>query len=174
MFFSTSFAEEASEISQVLETVTKEEALGVGTVLGIGLGVLITLGIIYFVLRAIADWKIFTKAGRAGWKSLVPFLCEYEEFDICWKGSYGMICAILLAAGQWVDTATRQSGKVTWVSAVLMVVGIVILVLSFRESIKLAKAFGKGKGFGIGLFLLGPIFKLILGFGSARYVGKPD
>ena len=38
-------------------------------------------------------------------------------------------------------------------------------------SVKLAKSFGKGTGFGIGLILLAPIFYLILAFGSARYVG---
>ena len=37
--------------------------------------------------------------------------------------------------------------------------------------IDLAKSFGKGVGFGIGLFLLGVIFFPILGFGSAQYQG---
>jgi hypothetical protein len=35
----------------------------------------------------------------------------------------------------------------------------------------LAKSFGKGVGFGIGLALLGIIFFPILGFGSAQYQG---
>jgi hypothetical protein len=35
----------------------------------------------------------------------------------------------------------------------------------------LAKSFGKGAGFGIGLALLGIIFWPILGFGSAEYQG---
>ena len=37
--------------------------------------------------------------------------------------------------------------------------------------IDLAKSFGKGVGFGIGLALLGIIFFPILGFGSAQYQG---
>lgn len=41
---------------------------------------------------------------------------------------------------------------------------IVVIVI-----IRLAKVFGKGVGFGVGLLLLGPIFYMILGFGSARY-----
>jgi len=35
----------------------------------------------------------------------------------------------------------------------------------------MAKSFGKGVGFGIGLALLGIIFWPILGFGSAQYQG---
>ena len=35
----------------------------------------------------------------------------------------------------------------------------------------LAKAFGKGIGFAIGLILLPFIFQLLLGFGSAEYEG---
>lgn len=36
---------------------------------------------------------------------------------------------------------------------------------------KLAKAFGKGTGFGFGLLFLNTIFILILGFGDAEYIG---
>ena len=35
----------------------------------------------------------------------------------------------------------------------------------------MAKAYGKGTGFGIGLIFLDALFALILGFGSASYVG---
>ena len=38
-------------------------------------------------------------------------------------------------------------------------------------SIDLAKSFGKTTGYGIGLWLLSFIFYLMLGFGSAAYVG---
>ena len=37
--------------------------------------------------------------------------------------------------------------------------------------IAVAKSFGKGDGFGIGLGLLGFIFYPILGFGDAQYQG---
>jgi hypothetical protein len=35
----------------------------------------------------------------------------------------------------------------------------------------LAKSFGRGTGFALGLIFLSPIFLLILGFGSDRYLG---
>jgi hypothetical protein len=54
------------------------------------------------------------------------------------------------------------------------VAGIVMLVMSFMQCLRLAKCFGKGTGFGIGLVFLAPIFKLILGFGGSKYIGAQD
>ena len=49
-----------------------------------------------------------------------------------------------------------------------MSLGTIILIILI---IDLAKSFGKGVGFGIGLLLLAVIFFPILGFGSAQYQG---
>ena len=38
----------------------------------------------------------------------------------------------------------------------------------------LGKAFNKSSGFVVGLILLSPIFYMILGFGSAEYVGNKN
>ena len=40
-------------------------------------------------------------------------------------------------------------------------------------ALDLARAFGRGTGFAIGLIFLSPIFSLILGFGSDTYKGAP-
>jgi hypothetical protein len=40
-----------------------------------------------------------------------------------------------------------------------------------RESVDIAKSFGKGVAFALGLIFLSPIFYCILGFGSAQYQG---
>ena len=45
------------------------------------------------------------------------------------------------------------------------------LLLGLFDSIRLAKAFGKSGGFGVGLALLAIIFLPILAFGSAKYDG---
>ena len=172
MLFATAMAEETAELSQTLEGVTAEQAMVAGSIIGTMLGVFLVLGILYFILRVIADWKIFTKAGVAGWKSLIPFLCDYEEYKLCWKGSLGLVAAVCLAFINYVTTRVKSPNNgMVILMGVLAILG---LVLSFIQSQRLSRAFGKGAGFGVGLFLLGPIFRLILGFGSARYVGHPD
>ena len=96
------------------------------------------------VLTLVAMWKLFVKAGRAGWKCLIPFYNTYCLYDIAWGNGWLFL--------------------LMFVTCVNVVVGIMMLF-------KLAKAFGQGTGFGFGLLFLNTIFILILGFGSAEYVG---
>jgi hypothetical protein len=53
----------------------------------------------------------------------------------------------------------------------LLLIPFVNFIVAIILSIDLAKSFGKGVGFGLGLALLGFIFWPILGFGSAQYQG---
>ena len=52
-----------------------------------------------------------------------------------------------------------------------MLIPLVNFIVAIILCIDMAKSFGKGAGFGIGLALLGIIFWPILGFGSAQYQG---
>ena len=118
-----------------------QSANSMGT--GFGIAYLILILVLY-VLLIIANWKIFTKAGKPGWASLIPFYNLYVLFEI--SGMNGWLFLLLC----------------------LPIVNIVMLILLY---INLAKAFGKGTGFTIGLIFLTNIFTLILGFGSAQYQG---
>jgi hypothetical protein len=55
------------------------------------------------------------------------------------------------------------------VSGIAALVFLVIYIIGLH---KLSKAFGHGVGFTLGLIFFEPIFMLILGFGSSRYIGK--
>ena len=57
-----------------------------------------------------------------------------------------------------------------WV--LLMFVPLVNIVINAILSIAIGENFGKGTGFGIGLFILPIIFYPILGFGEATYRGR--
>ena len=52
-----------------------------------------------------------------------------------------------------------------------MLIPFVNIIVGIVLCIDMAKSFGKGIGFGIGLVFLGIIFLPILGFGSAQYQG---
>ncbi len=92
----------------------------------------------------VALWKVFTKAGQPGWASIIPIYNVYV-----W-------CKIVGRPGWWV---------------ILMLIPFVNFIILIILSIDLAKSFGKGVGFGLGLAFLGFIFLPILGFGSAQYQG---
>ena len=52
------------------------------TVIGGIRGIYSTLRLIYYIFYMIANWKIFSKAGEPGWKSLIPFYNVYTEYKL--------------------------------------------------------------------------------------------
>ncbi len=110
---------------------------------GFSLGYSLVCLVVSIVLL-VAMWKIFEKAGKPGWAILVPFYNTYCMYDIAFGSGWLFLLTFIPVVG-----------------------GIMVIVLMF----KLAAAFGKGVGFGFGLWLLSPIFLLILGFGDSQYIG---
>jgi len=96
----------------------------------------------FAVAMLAASWKIFTKAGHAGWKCLIPI--------------YGAVVFMRIVGrpGWWV---------------LLMIIPVVNLFLSLALCIDLARAFGKGGAYAAGLAFLTPIFLLMLAYGDAEY-----
>ena len=45
----------------------------------------VIIGIVWYVLQVIAYWKIFSKAGKPGWHSLIPILNNWDEIDLSWS-----------------------------------------------------------------------------------------
>ena len=102
------------------------------------------VGLLIAVLMIAAMWKIFTKARQPGWACLIPIYNIY------------ILCKIVGRPGWWV---------------ILMLIPFVNFIIAIILCIDLAKSFGHGVGFGLGLAFLGIIFFPILGFGSAQYQG---
>lgn len=111
------------------------------------LGYLAVLLVVY-ILVVIAMWKVFTKAGKPGWASLIPVYNMVVMYQIVGLNPWLLLLYLI--------------PFVNWIAA---------LVLSIMLNVKLAKVFGKSTGFAIGLIFLNPIFLLILGFGDAKYIG---
>ena len=108
---------------------------------GLGAGFMI-VWLAIAVLMIASMWKVFVKAGKPGWAAIIPIY------------NFVVLCEI--------------AGKPAW-WVVLLFVPFVNFVVIIILSIALAKKFGKGTGYGIGLALLGIVFYPMLGFGSAQY-----
>lgn len=116
------------------------------SILGIYLIIVATL----VILKIVAQWKIFTKAGEKGWKSLIPVYNMVILFKI--SGLSPWLLLLFLLGG---------------VPVIGWLIPVVLLIVSM---VKLGQAFGKSTGFIIGLIFLPPIFEMILAFGSSKYV----
>jgi hypothetical protein len=121
--------------------------------------VLAILGVPFVVLAGY--WRVFEKAGRPGWASLIPVYNEYVLLSIARQPGWWVLLLVL----PWVSLL-RFSSEVVFFLIAVVEVGIL-----FVTRVALARTFGKGTGFGIGLALLPFIFFCILGFGDANYVG---
>ena len=119
----------------------------------------------FVVLLMVASWRIFTKAGEAGWKSIIPVYNAYVMLKICGMKNWfwAVLCVTLVGS-----LITSLVPALSWVVFIEL---IFLVIFDIYSSIKLASVFGKGTGFAIGLIFLPNIFTLILAFGSAEYQG---
>lgn len=103
------------------------------------------VGAVVGLLFIIALWRVFSKAGRPGWWAIIPFVNSFQLVKI---GGY--------------------SG---WLF-LLLLVPFVNIIVYIVVALGIAKNFGKSGVFGfLGLVIFSIIGYLILGFGSAQYVG---
>ena len=108
-------------------------------------GVFMLIWLAIFIVVIAGGWKVFEKAGQPGWAIIIPFFNIYIMLKIV--------------------------GRPAW-WLVLMLIPVVNVVIALIVAIDMAKSFGQSAVFGVVLlFLLGGIGYLILGFGSAKYLG---
>jgi len=99
------------------------------------------------IVQLAAMWTIFDKAGEPGWAILVPI--------------YNMwVWAVVADRPGWLGLTTFFVGFIPYVGW-LVQLGLWIVI-----TIGVAKAFGKGVGFGLGLCFLPIVFYPILAFGN--------
>lgn len=149
--------------------MTEAETLVLGgAVIGGMFAIYLTFSIIIGILLIIAMWKIFTKAGEAGWKSIIPIYNVYVFCKIIgvsfWK--WVILCPLLIGV---VSFIIETAAGIAQFSNIIG--GIYSIILYIVMAVKLSKAFGKSAGFTVGLIIFPNIFQLILGFGSSTYVG---
>lgn len=132
-------------------------------------GMYLIFAFVWWILQIIANWNIFTKSGEAGWKSLIPIYGDYVSYKIAWQTSYFWLNFILGILLSYVSNANLNESM--FLSLIVILLKIALTVINIMYCVKLARAFGRGIGFAIGLILLQPIFLLILGFGSDQYYG---
>lgn len=141
------------------------ESVAVAILIG-SMGTVALLAIGWYVVGVVAYWRIFTKAGEAGWKSLIPFYNNYVQYKITWNTQMFWIGLIAIIVG---TLLYNMDGFISIIGGIMCLAATVISWISLH---KLSLAFGHGIGFTLGLLFLNPIFILILGLGSSEYQGN--
>lgn len=110
----------------------------------IGLFLLLT---ILFTVLLLSKYRIFEKAGKPGYVAIIPFYSRFTLFSLSDGRGWLSFLWLVPFLGPFLAL---------WTHGLL--------------SVKLSNAFGKGKGFSIGLFLCYPVFLAILAFGPSLYL----
>lgn len=108
------------------------------------------IGLVYLVLiilMVVSMWKIYTKAGKPGWASIIPIYNIVVFLEIVKK-------------------------PIWWIF--LMFIPFVNMILGVYLAHRLSRSFGRDIGTTLGLLFLSIIFYPILAFGSATYKELQD
>ena len=156
--------------------LTNEEAAWIlGGMMGLlaGFGVAgCIIAMIWCILGIVAMWRIFTKAGEAGWKSIIPIYNLYIMYKIVGMKSwfwYFLLVPFCLWFIAWIFWEQSNAGVILQVIAFAFswIVNIVAMY-------KLPRKFGRNVFTSV-LFVLFPaICILILGFGNYKYQWKEE
>lgn len=131
--------------------------------------VIIIISLVIAILKLIGTWKMLTKAGESGWKSLIPFYNQWTLCKVAGISPYWVLEIIVVSMINTVLNGILGSNVIS---------GILILIVYANTiyfwvilSISLAKSFGKDTGFGVATVFFSFITYPMMGMGSATYVG---
>lgn len=177
--------------NSLISTNTGPLTTGEAAFLGGLVGSMLIVVLLFAVLVVIGGWKIFEKAGEKGWKILIPIYGEYILFKIVGakKLFWGMlgitiVTSIMMAANNIPvdfnasqEVINEQLNAVKWSEHIPYLIGLTVscitaIVAEIILSIRMAKAFGKGLAYILGLIFFPEIVYVVLGFGKAKYDKK--
>ena len=145
-----------------------ELALGAGLV-GV-IGTLMVIGAaVWFFVSAIGYYQMFRKSGQRGWFAFIPLLRDFALFKMSWTLKAFVISTVLLAV---FECCNEEEQILAGLLAAIC--GIIWLVMQVKLMLRVAKSFGKGTGWALLLIFVPFVATLILGFGSAEYLGNPE
>lgn len=119
-----------------------EPAAGAGIMGTFCLLICVALAVLIAAMLIIAMWKVYEKAGKPGWASIIPIYNTYVLTEI---------------AGR----------PILWF--ILLIIPCTAPIAYVVISIDIAKSFGKDTLYAVGLILFPYIFWPLLGFGDAQY-----
>ncbi|MEO1050547.1 MAG: DUF5684 domain-containing protein [Bacteroidota bacterium] len=103
--------------------------------------IIIYLGVI--VLMIASFWKLFERAGKPGWASIIPIYSNIVQLEIIRKPLW-------------------------WIA--MLLIPVVNLIFAIWITNLFVKSFGKSEGFTVGCLLLPFIFWPMLAFGDNPYI----
>ena len=144
--------------------------------------------LIIWILTAVCWWKIFEKAGIAGWKAIVPLYGDYTRFGIADKKWLYFPFLFLVVAEFFVNIIYSALAALDLADTLMenisfgldldilfwarLILSLCVLAIEIMIGILIARKFNKEPLFGVGLGVLPVVFVPILAFDRSKYVDK--
>lgn len=124
-------------------------------------GVLIA-ALVVILVQTFATCLVFRKADIPWWKALIPVSGTYNTYSL---GD----CEVIFCFNLIISLIFLPLMNADMPVAILTIYILLMVVLEFTFCCFLARAFAKKLPFAVGLFLLRPVFLLILAFDKSTY-----
>lgn len=135
-----------SKLNEKYGTEINENLFSTGKILLSSiLGLLFQILLLFLIITAESQWKIYKKAGKEGWASIVPI--------------YNIIVLLEIVK------------KPTW-WLIMLLIPFVNIIFAIWMTNLLSKRFNKDEGFTIGLIFLPFIFYPLLGMSKVEYIDE--
>lgn len=131
--------------------------------------VLIIISLVIEILKLIGTWKMLTKAGESGWKSLIPFYNQWTLCKVAGISPYWVLEIIVVSMINSVLSGILGSNVISGILSLIVYANTIYFWVIL--SISLAKSFGKDTGFGVATVFFSFITYPMMGMGSATYAG---
>lgn len=120
------------------------------------------LGLLFTIMSIYGLWNVFIKCGEEGWKAIVPFYNIYTLFKIFYKASWFWYYFLtIVLAGVFMVMVNPDAIALPSILAVVMLLFAFWITCMLYS--RVAKAFGYGTMYTIGLLFVCPICIFILG-----------
>lgn len=127
---------------------------------GIFMVFIIIIALAMVVLNIVGKWKVFKKAGKAGWEAIIPFYSDW-------------ILVQITGLKWWFIFFICFASLCSLLNISIGFASIISLAGAFFAHYNLAIKFDRDPvGYGIGLTLLPFIFYPLLGMSDAKYIDK--
>lgn len=129
--------------------------------------------IIMTMVSVLALWKLFEKANKPGWVSLIPFYNTFILFEIIGMNPWWLLILFIIYFFEHFIFAfiyTLKFIPILFVSFSLLIM-IIVWYIVICICINLCRSFNKDNAFLIGLIFMPYIFFMILAFGKDTYKG---
>lgn len=131
------------------------------------------IGLARIILAIVAMWKIFEKAGEAGWKAIIPIYNIYIMYKIAWMKNW-FWWMLLVPFCLWL-IAWFLSDSASNIKEILSIIGVLFsVVVTIIATFKLPRKFGWGVFTSILYVLFTSICVLVLGFWNYKYEWKSE